>query len=416
MNRKIYYIVLFVFVAFELHFGQGGSVYSRYGIGDVIHSSSAHRMGFGGLGSTVIDKDYIDGYSPASWSGLNFTRFGISLKYLGADYSDVNLSSFHTNVIFSGFTLGFPLDRDLGISLVLGLVPVSSLKYSITDNVTSPVLGDLQKTFVGSGSISKVFIGSSVIIPTNTSLGITAEYYTGTNNYSSSQDFDELSEFTDISYKTKYKYRGVGTTISAISGNILDLFQEPGTNEFRISALANLTSELITDTSVIASTSIGEIEYLVGETTTILPTKYTFGASYAWNKKYLVLFDYVFQPFSDYQFNGKYDSNLKDLSKYSLGFEYKNKTLSMHASTFEQMSFRIGVSYEETQYTFDGINIDQYSLHGGVTIPFGDINLIDFSVATGYRGTTDNNLIKEQFISATFTLTLGELWFVRDDR
>jgi hypothetical protein len=416
MNRKIYYIVLLVFIAFDLHFGQGGSIYSRYGIGDLTHSSSAHRMGFGGLGSTVIDKDYIDGYNPASWSELNFTRFGISLKYLGADYSDVNLNSFHTNVLFSGFTLGFPIKKDMGISMVLGLVPISSLEYSITDNVSSPVFGDLHKTFEGNGSISKVFIGSSIIIPTNTSLGISAEYYTGTNNYSSSQDFDESSEFNDISYKTKYKYRGVGTTISAISGNVLDLFQESGTNELRISAIANLTSDLITDTSVIASTSIGEIESLVGETTTILPTKYTFGASYAWNKKYLIIFDYVFQPFSEYQFNGKYDSNLKDLAKYSLGFEYKNKTLGMHATTFEQMSYRIGVSYEETQYTFNGTNIDQYSLHGGVTIPFGDINLIDFSVATGIRGTTENNLIKEKFISAKFTLTLGELWFVRDDR
>ena len=88
----------------------------------------------------------------------------------------------------------------------------------------------------------------------------------------------------------------------------------------------------------------------------------------------------------------------------------------MHPTTFEQMAFRAGFSYEETQYTFEGININQYSLHGGVTIPFGDINLIDFSIAAGVRGTTENSLIKEKFISAAFTLTLGELWFTREDR
>jgi len=130
----------------------------------------------------------------------------------------------------------------------------------------------------------------------------------------------------------------------------------------------------------------------------------------------LILFDYLFQPFSKYQFNGKYDTNLKDLTKYSLGFAYKDKSVRMNSTALERISYRFGFSYEETQYTFNGININQYSLHSGITIPFGDINMIDFAIMAGLRGTTENNLIKEQFINAAITLTLGELWFVREDR
>ena len=65
--------------------GQGGPIYSRYGVGDLIHSSSARRLGFGALGSAVVDRDYVDGYNPASWSNLYFTRFSLSAKYLGAN-------------------------------------------------------------------------------------------------------------------------------------------------------------------------------------------------------------------------------------------------------------------------------------------------------------------------------------------
>jgi hypothetical protein len=180
--------------------------------------------------------------------------------------------------------------------------------------------------------------------------------------------------------------------------------------------MANLVSDLTTDTSLVTSTSIGELIPSEGETVTILPTKYTFGASFAWSKKYLLLFDYVYQPWTDYQFNSKYDPNLKDLTKVSLGFQYKDRTIGMHATTAEQMSYRAGVSYEETQYTFNGININSVSLHAGVTVPFGDINLIDFSIAIGTRGTTEQNLIKEKFITGALTLTLGELWFVRQER
>ncbi len=85
----------------------------------LIHTSTGRRLGFGGLGLAIIDKDYIDGFNPASWTRLRTTRFGLSAKYIGANYADVNSSSFHTNVIFSGFTIGFPIDRELGISVAL---------------------------------------------------------------------------------------------------------------------------------------------------------------------------------------------------------------------------------------------------------------------------------------------------------
>lgn len=416
MIKKLYYTLLVIFITFEVFIAQGGSIYSRNGIGDLFHSSSARRLGFGELGSAIIDKDYVDGFNPASWTSLRYTRFSLSARYSGASYSDINISSFHTNVMFSGFTLGFPIDRELGITLALGLIPISATRYDVVNDVTNPELGNYKNSFNGSGSLSKMFLGTSIKIPTNTSLGATFEYYTGTNNYYSDQKFDDNSEFDDISYKTQYKFRGVGATFSVISGNILNLLQDSSDSQLRLSAVSNIKSGLTTDTLIIANTSIGELERLTGETETILPIKLTFGASYAWNKKYLILFDYHFQPYSKYTFNGKTDFNLKDLTKYSLGFEYKNKSLGMHPTALEQMSYRLGVSYEETQYTFNGININQYSVHGGFSVPFGDINMIDFGLSVGVRGTTDSNLIKEQFINASVTLTLGELWFVRENR
>jgi hypothetical protein len=415
MNKYLKYTIVCIFLFTQIISAQGGPIYSRYGIGDPIHSNTARRLGFGSLGSAVIDKDYIDGYNPASWTNLYFTRFDLSLKYAGVNYEDNNSSVFHSNTIFSGFTIGFPVQRDLGISVAIGLVPIAALSYDIENNKNNIHFGDYKEAFSGTGSVSKIFIGSSVKIPTNTSLGATLEYYSGTNNYKSAQVFLESNDFTDVAYETKYKYSGVGTTLSLITGNIMDLF-EKGDTELRLSVMANLVSDLTTDTSLVTSTSIGELIPSEGETVTILPTKYTFGASFAWSKKYLLLFDYVYQPWTDYQFNSKYDPNLKDLTKVSLGFQYKDRTIGMHATTAEQMSYRAGVSYEETQYTFNGININSVSLHAGVTVPFGDINLIDFSIAIGTRGTTEQNLIKEKFITGALTLTLGELWFVRQER
>jgi len=419
MNKIMYYIVFITFITVNFLNAQSGAVYSRFGIGDLVNSHTAYRMGFGELGSAVIDKDYIEGYNPASWTNLEFTKLGVSARYLGTSASNNNSKVFHSNIIFSGFTIGFPIQRDLGISLAIGLIPVSALSYDISNSLNNSLFGDYKETFKGSGSLSKVFIGSSVLVPTNSSIGLAVEYYTGANKYLSYQDFASNSSFKDVSYETQYKYRGMGTTVSIISGNILDLLnksENSNNSVLRLSALANFASDLTTDTSIVTTTSIGVTENLLGEVKTILPTKYTFGASYSWNENYLILFDYLFQPFSKYQFNGKYDTNLKDLTKYSLGFAYKDKSVRMNSTALERISYRFGFSYEETQYTFNGININQYSLHSGITIPFGDINMIDFAIMAGLRGTNENNLIKEQFINAAITLTLGELWFVREDR
>ena len=416
MKTKFFKILFLFIAANQLLFAQGGPVYSRYGIGEQIYSTTARRQGFGDLGSAVIDKDYIDGYNPASWSNLKFTRFGISGKYVGTNYTDQNESAFYNNAIFSGFTLGFPIDRDYGISMAIGLIPIAALKYDIEESVVDTTLGNYKNIYKGSGSVSKIFIGASTLLPFKFSLGAMFEYYGGTNNYTSSLDFDAASTFSDIYYETRYKYSGIGTTVSLISGNVFEYFNKDTPLEFRISGMANLTSDITTDTSLVTGTSIGELTPREGETKTVIPTRYTFGAVFGLNKEFLVLFDYVYQPWNEYTFNNKYEKNFKELTKFSLGFQYKPEVRSIHASSWEQMSLRCGLSFEETQYSFDGNNVDQYSVHAGVTFPFSSINMIDLSIAAGIRGKNENNLIKEEFIKAAVTLSLGELWFQRDER
>jgi len=416
MNTNFIKIIFLFIAANQFLFAQGGPVYSRYGIGELIHSATARRQGFGDLGSAIIDKDYIDGYNPASWTNLKFTRFGISGKYVGTKYTEQDESAFYSNAIFSGLALGFPIDRDLGISFALGLIPIASVKYDTEETIEDTLLGRYKNIYKGSGSVSKIFVGASTLLPLKFSLGAVFEYYSGTNNYTSEQNYDVFSTFSNIYYETKYKYSGIGTTISLISGNIFKYFNNDTPLEFRISGIVNLTSDITTDTSLVTGTSIGELTPREGETITEIPTKYTFGAIFGWNNEYLVLLDYVFQPWNEYTFNNTFEKNFKELTKISLGFQYKPEVRSIHASSWEQMSLRCGLSFEETQYSFEGNNVDQYSVHAGVTFLFSSINMIDISVAAGIRGKNENNLVKEEFIKAALTLSLGELWFQREER
>ncbi len=69
-----------------------------------------------------------------------------------------------------------------------------------------------------------------------------------------------------------------------------------------------------------------------------------------------------------------------------------------------------------TQYTFKGEDINQFGVHTGISFPLGFDNSIDVGLMYGIRGTTNQNLLKENIFQATFSVNFGELWFVRQDR
>ena len=123
----------------------------------------------------------------------------------------------------------------------------------------------------------------------------------------------------------------------------------------------------------------------------------------------------MFQPFSKYKFDGKIDPNLKDANKFSAALEYQAKrTVGM--TLWEQIIWRFGFSYEQTPYTFNGNDINQYSTFAGLSYPLGIENTIDFAIEYSNRGTTDNNLLNENAIKLYVGLSFGELWFLRYDK
>jgi hypothetical protein len=83
---------------------------------------------------------------------------------------------------------------------------------------------------------------------------------------------------------------------------------------------------------------------------------------------------------------------------------------------WEQFDVRGGLSFEDSQYEVFGENIMQYMLHFGFSFPIGDFNTVDIGLAYGFRGKTESNLIKEDIFRGTVSISLGELWFVRQER
>jgi hypothetical protein len=153
----------------------------------------------------------------------------------------------------------------------------------------------------------------------------------------------------------------------------------------------------------------------LGSTETEIPVRFNGGISFVFDESYNISLDYMYQPMSEYSFNYLNDVHLRNAAKYSAAFEYKPKK-SAGMSTWEQIIWRFGLSYEQTQYRFNGQGIDQFSTFGGLSYPLGVENSIDIAIQYSKRGTTENNLLNENSIRVYFGLSFGELWFLRFEK
>jgi len=414
--HKKYFSLIIVIISSGILFAQSSSTYTRYGIGDIHYSYSARTLGMGHSGSALISSDFVDVLNPASWSGLDRTRLEISFVFNGVNISNNSQSSFYSDAAFKGITFAFPVSQDYDIGMAMGLVPYSRIDYKAVER--REAVGGFSSahtvTYSGSGGLSKLFFGASYKLPFDVILGATFDYYFGNLKYNSAIVFDDAS-FYPVSYETLYGPTGYGSTIGLISPDLSGLFNSETITGLRLSASANLINTLNTDTSL-TTTSSSLIDTIgIGVTDLKVPYKITIGTAVTLSSQYSFLLDYIYQPWSKFELNEFNQSNLDDVQKVSLGFEYR-ALKEPGISFWEQIIWRAGLSYEQTQYKFNGKNINQYSAFAGFSLPLSNENTIDFGFEYSSRGTKEANLLKENFMRLNLGISFGDIWFLRYEK
>jgi hypothetical protein len=412
--------LIFLLLAGNILAQVGGSVYSRYGVGYIENTHSGRRLGMGGLGIAVADADYINFLNPAGWHKLQQTRVELGFTYDGIKLDDGTEQANYSDASFSGLTLGFPIDRDYGIAFSLGLVPVTNVSYNVIGtesyNLNVELEDEYKVDYSGKGGLSQVYMGISYKTPFDFIIGASYEYFVGKIEYITALTFVDSDIFTDVEYVSTKSYYGPGATFGLISNDFSQLFGWENIKDFRFGLIYTIYSDLNTDTTLASTSIAGLIEHEDGTVKSKIPARFGAGVSLTWNKNYLFLLDYLYQPWSKYRFNGQPDLNLKNQHRVSLGFEYKNVDRRSKDGFWEQFDLRGGLSFEDSQYEVFGENIMQYMVHFGLSFPIGDFNSVDIGLAYGFRGKTESNLIKEDIFRGTVSISLGEMWFVRQER
>lgn len=411
-------ILLYIFTAVFLFAGdiisQTGSVYTRYGLGDMEYSYSARRLAMGNLGSAVSDYENIGILNPASWNGIKRTRMEFDLSYRGTFLSDGNLKKYHGKADFNGFTFAVPVSQQYGITAVLGLVPFTNINYEISQRINDINIGNYTVQFTGNGGLSKLFLGSSYILPFNFAVGATFDYYFGNLDYNTSLTY-ENSQLRASEYTRNYKPSGIGSTVGIISSDISSFLGTSSISDLKIGVALNYIGSLSTDTSLISTSVVGEDTIGTDNIDMEIPFRLTTGISFLLNKKFLLSLDYSFQQWSNYKFDNRKSAFLRNSFKLSSGFEYR--PIRELGDTFWELFFwRAGLSFERTPYIVNGEGIDEFSVSGGFSLPMSPGNFIDVGIMYGMRGLYNTGLFKEDFIRMNVAISLGDIWFIRTEK
>jgi hypothetical protein len=145
-----------------------------------------------------------------------------------------------------------------------------------------------------------------------------------------------------------------------------------------------------------------------------------FGIGFALKKDYKWMFqaDYMMQLWSKSGTDGT-SFNLKNSQRFTAGFQFQPKAMG-RGNYLTAIQYRIGVRYYQTGLELRNTRLTETSVNFGFSMPapyrtkIGEpISRATINFEYGVRGTTDQNLIREDFLRLTIGFTINDRWFSR---
>ncbi len=401
-----------VFISSDIY-GQTGSVspYSRYGIGELKNQGFSHHRAAGGVVNAWDDDKHINPVNSATLVYDTTTTFEVGLD---AEWVNIENSSTSTNSAsgtFGYFALAFPVVKHKW-SAALGLQPVSSTGYEVSVSEFRDGIGNLQFDFEGEGGFSKFFLNNGFKILPGLTAGFSTQFYFGTIENIKSIEYPRNEDYFNSRY------------IDAVTANDFQFdaslhyrIDLPRKRQLQFGLTASVPSELTARRNVYwynYTTSAFGFELIKDSVTTIsdekgsisMPVYYRFGTLYKVGNKWLVGADFNYMDWSKFEKFGVKDSLANSYSMH-LGGVYKR----------EGIRFMAGFQYSKSFLELRNQQLDDISATFGISlVKLFSIRppvFINLAVQVGQRGTTDEDLIQENYTRFTFGITISDIWFIK---
>ncbi len=390
-----------------------GSIYSRFGVGDIASFISSRSTAMGGTGIALLTDGYINRANPAALGRISRTQYSADFQYQGYAMNDGTASSFLSSGNFQGAMLAFPLYSEYNIAFAFGINPFSHSAYDVRDEELQAGQ-DIIQTFDGVGGLSSAQFSLSFSPRQDLFLGMTTHYLFG--------KFDD---------RQRLEFAGKGYYVSDVDREIsMDGFAFTFGGVYAgidkalgLSSLKNLNvaATIFSGASLSAKEEKFQNYVTSQETTDVrsgsakIPLGVTFGAAYLLREKLILTSDLQIQNWDTYKYFGTHPSEIRNSTRFGVGAELL-PTLIPGDPYYQQMTYRAGAYVNSSYLKVNGQGINEYFVTAGVGLPiFLSLNSearMNVSLEYGIRGTTANGLQKDSITRLTISLSGSDTWFI----
>lgn len=420
-NRWRIFFILILLVSVHLK-PQAQSAYSTYsilGVGDYVDTAVPAAMGMGGLGISNGSYFYLNNVNPALLYYNGLATFSAGLL---AETKTINQNGFEPYRAGSGnlnhLGLAYPIKRTKA-SFSLTLQPYTTVNYAFFYNAAGDDPNQDSQSIIlneGEGGITSLNLSAGGKIFKGLSVGVKASYLFSSyeKEYASITDaslpayiavYYQRLAVNDFAFGAGLAYQQKIGELQLGLGAIYDFEASVNSKELVSIQQRNYQNNVIFSDTLRDNTS-AKLN---------LPYKLGLGISFGKPDVWLVGFDYKVQDWGGLFVNDPSASSESFTigKKYILGAEFTADPRDIR-SYLKRITFRAGLVYEEKPYVLQDTQINEFGINFGWTLPVSRYSNLDFGLMVGNRGTTDNNLVREDFFKVYFGATFNDnRWFIR---
>ena len=430
MIKKL--VLVFIAVFAIQSFAQNGtaSPYSFYGIGSLKFKGTVENRSMGSL-SIYSDSIHINLRNPAAYGQQNLAVYKNENRpvtfAIAGSHSRLSLKSDSgtdelKNTSFDYFALSIPIGK-LGVGI--GLIPYTSVGFKLETLIDD---GRINERFDGAGGLNRTYLSVGYPITKNLSAGVDVSFYFGniknrTIKYLYNPDGDLIqyqtreknrSDLSGFSMNIGLMYKGkLSRKLNFQSG--LTFQPETSLNSNNERTFSTIVINEVTEQEFVLNTIDANLEGRgLDKTTSNIPYKLTFGGGIGQERIWFVGAEYTYfnmENFSSelYVDNG---TSYENSSTIAIGGFIIPKYNDFN-SYFKRMVYRAGMRFENTGLNINNTSIDEFGISFGVGLPIGEdlFSNANLGFEFGKRGTTQNNLVRENFFKFQLGLSLNDRWF-----
>jgi len=388
------------------------SPYSFYGIGETKFSGTLENRSMAGL-SIAQDSTHINLQNPASYANLRWTAFTLGVGSSYTKQKTTTNSGIAKKTTLDYLALGIPMGK---FGAAFGLIPYSSVGYRIQNNSTDDTQNN--KRFNGWGGLNRVFMGFGYKILPNLNVGVNAYYNFGKIQTNSLEFIPYVpigSRELNVASLSGVNFN-IGMMYKAKINEKLSLF-----SSLYYTPQSTLKSENTRNIETVSFNSnfdlvvVDTLGVITSKKDLKLPKKVSFGAGIGDSKKWLFGGEIAIQGTGELANNYNTIDNVtyERYEKYSIGGFYTPNP-NPFSSYFKRITYRAGFKYEKTGLIINSQSINDVGMTFGMGLPItGSLSNINVGLEFGKKGTTDANLVQENYFVLNMSFSLNDKWFVR---